>query len=67
MTQPVVTVDVDVDEYADADDDGVLDVSKVKAVERRSNQLDLKTDCRVRGATNQLDRQLRRFKKPNKQ
>lgn len=58
VTQPVVVVDVDADVYVDADDDAVLDVGKVMAVERRSDQPDLRTDYQVPDAINRLDRQL---------
>lgn len=57
--QPVVVVDVDVDECADADDDAVLGVSTVMEVEHLLSQHDLRTDYRVPDAINQLDRQLR--------
>lgn len=58
VTQPVIIVDVDVDECVDADGDEVLDVSTVMEEEHLLSQLDLKTDYRVPDAINQLDRQL---------
>lgn len=58
VTQPVITVDVDVGVYADADDDAVPDVNTVMVAEHLSNQPDLRNDYRVPDAINRLDRQL---------
>lgn len=57
-TQPVIIVDVDVDECVDADGDAVPDVSTVMAVEHLLDRLDLRTDYQVHDAIDQLDRQL---------